>query len=525
MSQLAALWGKQSRGRRLGAIGAIAAVAVIIVVSQFAGRAARYAVVAEVGPDDAQELYAMLVARDLPVRLREGKVEIEADRATEARAIAAAAGLPRAGKGLETFEGSSLGQSAFAEQVNFRRALQAELARSITSLAQVESARVHLALGRRSVFKEQDEAASASVALHLHPRQSLAAEQVRGVRQLVAASIDGMKPEAVVIVDQHGNLLDAANPGGQDKRADLEHTLTLRVRTMLERVVGAGKVSVVTTAVLDESKVSETQEVYDQATPIVRSESRTIEGGGDAGAGSGGGGVAGTRGNLPGAGGAAPAPEGAKRFQESKNYEVNRIVRQTARPDTQLKRLHVAIIVDNKLGADGKSTPRDKDELAELAALARQAAGIDDARGDKLELRSIAFAAEEAGPPAAEAAADSLPLIPIAIGGGALLVVAIAAILLLKRKRKRAAEDTKPLSLALPAPVAELERALDAAPATLAGIEEPRGLPPGKSTRDRVLEVVRTDAERAAEVMTGWLSETAALPKKSDTRASSHATK
>lgn len=515
-TQLKELWGKQSKKRKTIALATVLGIAAIVAVGQFAARSQGWVAIGDgVSPDDSQELLALLNSRNVPVRLKDGKLEVDAKRLDEARAIAAAAGLPRSGKGFELFDGSSLGQSSFTEQVNYRRALQGELARSITALAQVQSARVHLALGKRSVFKDQEEAASASVALHLHAGQTLTGEQVRGVRQLVAASIEGLKGDSVVVVDQHGNLLDGAAPGAAGGRNELEQTLTTRVRSMLERVVGPGKVSVVTTAVVDDRKLSETQEIYDQEKPVIRNEARTLDG--EAAAASIGG-IAGTRGNLPGGAAAAPPPGGSNsRVQESKNYEINRTVRQMVKPDIQLQRLHVAIVVDYKDGPDGKPVARTKEELGELTALARQAAGIDDTRGDKLEMRSIAFVADPDSTAVAVVAADALPLVPIAIGGGALVALAVIAMMLKKKKAAKQAaakeiEKVRP-SLALPLPISELERALDARPgdtAELPPAPEAPALPPGKPVRERVLEVVRDDAERAAEVLTAWLSETAA---------------
>src|SRR3954469_13958398 len=228
--QLRELWGRQPRRRQLLAVGVALGIAAVIGYAALAPRSEPWTAVAEGNsPEDAQELYAVLSGRSLPVRLRDGKVEVASDRVTEARAIAAGAGLPHTGKGLELFDASSLGQSSFAEQVNFRRALQGELARSIAALAQVESARVLVAFGKRSLAKDQEQPASASVALHLHAGQTLSTEQVRGVRQLVAASIEGLKPDAVIVVDNHGNLLDAADPGNVDRKAEIERSVTMRV--------------------------------------------------------------------------------------------------------------------------------------------------------------------------------------------------------------------------------------------------------------------------------------------------------
>ncbi len=525
--QLKELWSQQSRARRVLAIGLVLAVAAIVAVSRLAGPSDDWSVVADgASPDDNQELLAALEQRGLDVRLRDGRVEVPRDQLDRARATAAAAGLPRVGKGFELFDGSHLGQSSFTEQVNFRRALQGELARSIMALAQVQGARVHLALGRRSIFKEQEQGASASVALHLHPGQTLTAEQVSGIRQLVAASVEGLRADSVVVVDHHGNLLESAEPNAAVKSAAIEQSVTGRVRSILERVVGPGKAWVVTTAVIDDREVSETQEVFDHANPVLRSESRVVEGM-DPKVLDGVGGVAGTRGNLPGAtpasGSGSESPVATNgRVQETKNFEISRTVRQVKSPEAQLAKLYLAVVVDYKTGPDGKPQPRSGEELAQLTALARQAAGIDDARGDKIDVRSIPFASEpdQAADPAVTATPTSLlPVpVPVAIGAGVgALVLLSVAVLLLRRKRTRN-KLARGTSLALPAPVAELERALDGrdredagAPGLPGGLE-PHALPPGGSTRDRVLAAVRSDVDRAAEVLTAWLSETPSKP-------------
>lgn len=525
LAQAKQLWGRQSRGKKLAALAIVLGIAGAVAYSTLSHHEEPWTAISEgASPEDTQELYTVLQGRQLPVRLREGKLEVATGRIDEARAIAAGAGLPHAGKGLEIFDNQSLGQSSFAEQVNYRRALQGELARSITALAQVESARVLIAFGKRSLTKDQEQPASASVALHLHAGQTLAAEQVRGIRQLVAASVEGMKADAVAIVDNHGNLLDAAEPGDVDRKAEIERGVTSRVRSMLERVVGPGKVSVVTSADVDDRKVSETQELYDAEHPALRSESRTLEGAAGVGDPNGMSGVAGTRGNLPGAPGGQPvgpgsgsgsaATNGPTHLQETKNYEVSRTVRQTTKPDIQLQKLHVAVVVDYK-DVDGKPTARSEKELAELSALARQAAGIDDARGDKIELRSFPFAADPEAIAAAEAAKatpaiDKLPLpLPILIGAGAGLFVLIGLVLFFVMRKKKE-KPAPPPTLALPAPVGELERVLEARPSLPRAQTETgddQALLPARPVRERVLDAVRADVDRTAGVLTAWLAE------------------
>lgn len=520
VKQLSELWSRQPKRRRVLAIAVVAGVLGLVAIASLTKHVESWsAAVDGLSPDDANELYAALVARGLPARMHEGKVEVHDDDMEQARAIAATAGLPFAGKGFELFDGNNLGQSSFAEQVNYRRALQGELARSITTLAQVEAARVHLAIGKRSVFKDQEVAPSASVALRLHAGQTLTAEQVKGIRQLVAASLEGLKPEAVAIVDNHGNLLDAAEPTTGTRQADVEHGVAERVRQILERVVGAGHVSVVASADVDGRKVSETEDVYDKDRTALRSENRTVEGDAPAGDGSASG-VAGVRGNLPGATPAAIAPgsPGNGKLQETRNYEVTHTVRQTTSPETTLVRLHVAVLVDEAKGADGKPVARTKEQMAELVALARQAAGIDDARGDVLELQSVAFAPEEdalALPPAEPAPWwPPLPL-PVLIGAGVAAIALLAGLAFaLRRILRRKQPQTALIAhgrLAFPTPIAELERALDSRPAIdLPAAPEPLGLPAGKSAQERVMDAVRADVERAAGVLTAWLHEPAA---------------
>jgi flagellar M-ring protein FliF len=455
----------------------------------------------KISPEDAVELGAALDGRGIPHRFAgDGTtIEVPSDRAAEARVVATAAGLPHTGTGFEVFDHVSLGQSSFAEQVNYRRALQGELARSITTLVEVEGARVHLALGRRSLMKDADEPPSASVALRLRPGQHLGADQVRGVKQLVAASVEGLKPDAVVVIDDHGDLLDGEAKDGAAASTTMEQEISGRVRSILERVVGAGHVAVVATAEVDPSKVTQTEELYDKDKTALRSEALTYQG---TGPGPTVGGVAGVRGNLPGApaptaGGTAGGNDGVT--QETRNFEVSHTVRQTESPGARVQRLHLAILVDEKVEKDGKVVPRTKDELDQLSALAREAAGLDEARGDHLEIRAVRFAPDEDLPaPAAVAAGGELPWTYVAVGGGVLLLLVIGGVVFALSRRRRTEE--MPQALALPAPVAELER-------LLAMSASPPALPASRPAHERVLDTIRGDVPRAARVLSTWLAQ------------------
>ncbi len=515
-TQLRAIWHKMPKLARAAAGAGIALVLGAVLWMSLSGSGAPWqAVTQEMTPEDASELSTVLAGRGIPQRIGAGgrTVEVPASRVAEARLAAAAAGLPRGGVGFELFEGVSLGQSSFAEQVNYRRALQGELARSISALAPVEGARVHVALGKRSVFKDADEPPTASVALRVRPGTRLTADQVRGVMQLVAASVDGLAADQVVVVDQHGDVLSADRRDHPTDQGALETEISRRVRTMLERVVGPGHVAVVASVEMDRRRVSTSEEIFDKDRSAIRSETRT---GGAMNTPASIGGIAGVQGNLPGApaasgGTAAVGPGGSS----STNYEITRTVRQIDEPAERVARLHLAILVDHHAGAGGTLVARPQAELDQLGQLARQAAGFDPARGDALEIRSFAFVPEEGTAPAPRVVASGSPVpVPVLAGGGAglLVLTALAVLLVLRRRKQRSA--AAPV-LALPAPVAEVERVLAARELNSPdALPPPPELSPGRSLEERVLGAVRADLPRTARVLAGWLAEPDPRPSK-----------
>jgi len=195
-NQTRALWAQLSPRRKLAAIAAVVLPLALIGFIVLSRSGPSYAVLySNLSPEDAGEVTAELSRQGAPYRLRAGGtvVEVPSDRVHELRIGTAAAGLPRGGGvGFEVFDGQSFGTSSFVEQVNYRRALAGELSRSITALAAVSGARVHIAMGKRSVFRDADEPPTASVALRLHGGRKLTDDQVRGIVNLVASSVDGL---------------------------------------------------------------------------------------------------------------------------------------------------------------------------------------------------------------------------------------------------------------------------------------------------------------------------------------------
>jgi flagellar M-ring protein FliF len=521
IKQLRDLWNKQPKVRRTLAVLVVLGVLGFVGITTLTKHVETWTAAADgISPDEAQQLYSTLVSRGLNARFHDGKVEVHDEDLDQAHAIAATTGLMSAGKGLETFENNTLGQSSFAEQVNYRRALQAELARSIMSIGQIEFARVNLAFGRRSVFKDQETPPTASIALRLRAGQSLVADEVKGIRQLVASSIDGMKPEDVAVIDSHGHPLDAGEKANAGDGSTIEKTLSDQVSKLLETVVGKGHVQVVANVDLDTRKVVQTEDLYDKDSAAIRSQARTVDGSDPtataAGSASG---IAGVRGNLPGA---TPAGMGTGsgvggKIQETTNYEISHTQRHTENPEVSIKKIHLAVLVDQDKGKDGKPVARSKEQMAQLLALARTAAGVDDARGDTVEIQSASFAPEEDAMAEPAAPKSELPFpLPVMVGAGAgalVLLIVIALVLkkvLGKSKKSSATAMVKSNQIAFPTPVAELERVLDARPPASAELPVERELPalnPGKSVQERVMDAVRGDVERAAGVLTAWLNE------------------
>jgi len=508
------LWRKLSPGRRLAVIGALLATVAVVAFIALRGNVESYSLLyAGLAPDEAGRLIEQLKTDKVPYRIINAGTAVEVPEAKvhEVRLALAQKGLPKgSGVGFELFDKQSFGTTSFVEQMNYRRALQGELARTIMSLDEVETARVHLALPERSLYKQNEEPPSGSVALKLKPGRKLLPGQVRGIVHLVSNSIEGLAPERVTVLDESGNVLSQSDDaaGQLDAQQTLEKSLEHRVREVVERLVGVGHVAVVITLEMDYARTDRTEEQFDKDGTL-RSESRTEERSG-AGALDATGGVAGARGNLPG----APAPTttpaggsgGAAKLSETKNYEVSRVVQHTVGPMAKIKQLHLAILVDQP-----EKTARPPEELQRITALAREAAGLSKERGDSIEVHSAPFAIVAAGEaePATPVSTWPLPIPPlyaaIAAGGLFLLLLTVGLVVWRIRAKKRRSSVLK----ALPVRVGELENQLggvNGAAGLPASLTLP-ALPPGKSPRDLALDAAKSDAERAARVIAGWLLE------------------
>jgi len=391
--------------------------------------------------EEAAKVIDALTAERIAYRLDdEGtSVYVASQQVHQARIRLAARGLPNGGgPGFELFEKSSFGVTDFVQRVNYRRALQGELARSIETLSPVERARVQIALPEPSPFVgDRNRRPSASVVVELLAGREFSPNQISGVVHLVASSVEGLDPLDVTLVDSAGRMLapagdgpfaDGASGGSNVYESDLERSLGRRVEEILGRTVGMGRVVAHVNADLDWTRRETTEEKFDPNSQIERSEQRSTEESqeGSAVAANG---VPGAASNLPGGGaGGGSDSAAAKQTTETINYEISKTVSHSVSSAAAIERLTVAILVDGKPGAaGGEFTPWSDDELKRFEQLAMQAVGFNVDRGDTITLTSAPFhTIEIEDEPAGLLSPELLPLVGQVLQG----VLLLAALLL-----------------------------------------------------------------------------------------------
>jgi len=404
-------FGNPANRRRVMTLVGIAALIAAIAVSWLWGTAPEYRVLyGNLEDKDGGAVIAALGQMNVPYKFSDGggAILVPADKVHDARLRLASQGLPRGSTaGYELIGNQKLGTTQFQEQVNYQRALEGELARSIQALGAVRGARVHLAIPKPSMFTRDAQKPTASVLLGLHPGRALERNQIAAIVHLVSASVPQLSARDISVIDDSGNLLSA--PNGEEYGLDasqlayvreIENTYNRRIVEILEPIVGRGNVRARVTAELDFSRVESTAETYkpNQGTPeaAVRSLQSSDTANGAPGQASG---VPGSASNQPGA---QNAPGGSAqsnaRRDSSTQFEVDRQVQHVRAPVGSVKRLSAAIAVNyRKTVASGKATMTalKPEELAQVNALAREAMGYSQQRGDTLNVAHAAFSVEE----------------------------------------------------------------------------------------------------------------------------------
>lgn len=346
-------------------------------------------------PADAQALGQRLAAKNIRYQLSpDGRsVLVPADRLQAARMEIATQGAPQTGRlGFELFDKTNWAASDFDDKVNYQRALEGELERTIQAMSDVEAARVHLAIPPDSIYSGQERQSKAAVILKLkNHRLPIALRQA--VQRLVASAVDKLEPQNVTVVDADAG--DPSSDAGVESASgerSAEEVLADRLVHTLEPIVGDEHVRVTVHAEFDPGTVEEQEETYDPAKTVALTMQRTEETNG----GTQPGGVTGTASNVPGGGTPAKASGENISLSKSENgtYAVNRTVRHTVEPAGRLKRLAVAVLVDDIYDPSNKNNPRRKrspEELKSIEEIAKASVGFDSARGDILTVQNISF--------------------------------------------------------------------------------------------------------------------------------------
>lgn len=384
---------------------------------------------ANLSDHDGGAIIESLQQQNIPYKFAEGggALLVPANVVHEARLRLASQGLPKGGTvGFELMESQKFGTSQFLEQVNYQRSLEGELARSMQTLGAVQSARVHLAIPKPSVFVKEQQKPSASVVLALHPGRVLEPGQVNGIVHLVSSSIPNMPAQSVTVLDQSGNLLSSAHDGAEQTMdatqlkyvREIEQDYIKRIEAILIPITGQQNVKAQVTANIDFSQVEQTAESYKPNqrpnTAAVRSTQslETLNGVANTG------GVPGALSNQPPANATMPVANAANapgaaaaannaantRKEATSNYEIDRTIQHTKLPVGSIRRLSVAVVMNNRSVTEkGKivSKPYTDAENAQITALVKDAMGFDPKRGDSLNLLNKAFNTEQE-PPAPE---------------------------------------------------------------------------------------------------------------------------
>ena len=345
------------------------------------------------------------------------KISVPDSEVGKARMLLAADGLPNGGSmGYEIFDKQSgFGTTNFVQNINQVRALEGELARTIGSLQQIRSARVHLVLPERELFSRDSQPSSASVVVAVKPGARLEKEQVLAIQSLVASAVPQLKPERVAIIDSAGNLLARGNGSddlmnsaqGDDMQRGYETRTGQTVEDIVGRIVGPGKVRANVTADMNFDRVTTSSESYNPDQQVARSTQNVTDKSNERSAATGGNVT--VQNNLPGVAGAAGDAPGSdsNRTEETTNYEIGKTTTSLVHAGGDLKRQSVAVLVDGDYTTDdkGKKTykPRSDAQLKQIDQLVKTAIGYDEKRGDTVSVVNMQFADVDAESPAVTA--------------------------------------------------------------------------------------------------------------------------
>ncbi|MDG4477025.1 flagellar basal-body MS-ring/collar protein FliF [Thiovibrio frasassiensis] len=479
--------------------------------------------------EDAGEVVTKLKDQRIPYKLSEdgGAIMVPASQVYEIRLSLAGEGLPRGGGvGFEIFNETSFGQTDFVQRLNYQRALQGELARTIRTFQQVTEARVHIATPKESVFIEDEKPPTASISVRLRGREKLNQHEIQSIVNLVASAVPGLTTENITLVDTSGRLLYRKQGDGEgiltgnqlEYQIKIEDTMRQKVETMLEEVVGVNRVRARVTADVDFNKVERTEETFDPEAQVVRSEQMLTEN--DQRGGANAEGIPGVKGELAtyaeegGGGGAAAA--GYNRNNVTRNYEISKQTKHVQDKGGAVKKLSIAVMVDGtyekSVDKDGKTSlkyqARSPEEMQNLDKLVKNAIGYNEERGDQVEVASLPFALSSVPEPEVDSMEKwramtewlAMPLVYLLVAFLVILFVVKPFLKLLAAKQM----ETRAGGI--------VSRLGGHGPAVGEGVVEEEDFtlaPRGLTDQERIYRLAQSDPDRAADLVRRWLREEA----------------
>ena len=500
----------------------ISTVAGFIMLMTWTGRQDYRSLYNGLAPEDAGEILTYLKAQKIPYRISENGtgIQVPQDKVHECRMALASQGLPQGGGiGFEVFDNTKIGMTEFVQNVNYQRALQGELSRTINRIAEVESSRVHIVMPEKSLFIEQEEPATASVVVKLRRGQWLNQEQVKGIVHLVSSSVSRLKPDNVTVVDTSGKMLAGFSDRSEQSRlssdqleyqANLERNLESRIKSMLEKALGRDKAIVRLSCSLDFTRQEMTEERYYPENRVVRSEQVLQEKSGQPSSIPAG--IPGVSSNITQ--GPNSVSEGESKFEKNDrtvNYEIGKRTSRTIEPMARIKKISVAVVVDGNYQPqekpdgtfDSTYQPRSDQEMAQLEKIIKSTINFDAERGDVVEVVNIPFQVdkvpsppEEETPPGwTERLGPFMDPIKYTLLGIFLLFSFLFVV--------------RPIIKWLTAASSGDVQYLQQLPKTVGEIEQEMGGAVGSMPyRDELNRLLTADSESSADVMRDWLKET-----------------
>ena len=464
----------------------------------------------------------------------EGSIYVPANQVGQLRLAVAGQGLVGgSNSGYELFDNaSSFGTTNFVQNLNAKRALEGELARTIGTIPAITGARVHVVLPKQTLFSSQSVEPSAAVALNVGNRK-LEDAQVNSIAQLVAAAVPNLTTKGITIIDQRGALLfdgkqSAEGPShATAMRRGIEQQYERDLTAMLEKAVGMGKVAVHVTADVNTDQVSENTEAYDPTQQVVRSE-QTTESSSNSSDGAGGG-TTGVQNNIPGGAGAGAGGGGGNssdtRTETTTNYEIGKTVRQTQRNGGEVRKLSVAVLLEGKVAENPNGeptyTPFTDEQLSRFRNLVQTAIGYDATRGDKVEITDMQFSTPPEVPAIDEPFMTKAQIILMAQYGlliVALLIVAVMVVrptitLMLGAMSTRLPPEPLP-AMANAGPLAQSAPMLGEGGDAGVDIKSVQGRV-RESTVKKVNEIIDQHPEETLAMVRGWMAESGNANKNS----------